>query len=65
MVHRVGFVQDDPNLIVMPPDRLNGLLELVRDVQLVSIEDQYDPEAQSTTTIQNAWATYLPSLRTT
>ena len=41
--HHVGLVQADPDLVVMGPDRLDRVLELVRDVKLVGVEQQDDP----------------------
>ena len=40
--HHVGLVEADPDLVVMGPDRLDRVLELVRDVELVSVEQQDD-----------------------
>ena len=42
MCHHVGLVQADPDLVVMGPDRLDRVLELVRDVELVGVEQQDD-----------------------
>ena len=47
MIHHVRLVQDDPDLVVLRSDRFDGVLELVRDVQLVGIEDQDDPERRT------------------
>ena len=47
MGHHVRLVQDDPDLVVLRSDRFNGVLELVRDVQFVRIEDQDDPEEKA------------------
>ena len=43
MGHHVGLVQDYPDLVVVLPDRLKCLLELVRNVQLVSVDDENNP----------------------
>lgn len=39
----VGFVQDDSDLVVLSFQSFDGLRELIRDVQFVSIEQQDDP----------------------
>ena len=42
-VHLVGLVQHHADLVVLAPEGLDGLRELVRDVQFVSIKEQDDP----------------------
>ena len=47
MGHHVRLVQDDSDLVVLCSDRFDGVLELVRDVQFVRVEDQDDPEEKA------------------
>ena len=42
-VHLVGLVEDHADLVVLPAERLDGLRELVGDVQLVGVEQEDDP----------------------
>lgn len=39
----VGLVEDDADLVVLSFEGFDGLRELVRDVQFVSVEEQNDP----------------------
>mmetsp|Transcript_15178 Transcript_15178/g.47359 ORF Transcript_15178/g.47359 Transcript_15178/m.47359 type:complete len:563 (+) Transcript_15178:622-2310(+) len=41
-VHLVGLVQHDAHLVVVPAQRLDDRLELVRDVELVRVEEEKD-----------------------
>ena len=47
MGHHVRLVQDDPDLVVLRSDRFDGVLELVRDVKLVCVEDQDNSEGRT------------------
>ena len=47
MVHHVCLGQDYPDLVVLRSDCFNSVLELVRDVQFVRVEDQDDPEEKA------------------
>ena len=51
--HHVRLVQDDPDLVVLRADRFDGVLELVRDVKLVCVEDQDNSEGR---TVLQLWS---------
>ena len=43
VAHQVGLVQHDADLVLVSPHGLDTALELIRDVQLVRVEEQDDP----------------------
>ena len=47
MIHLISLVEDDPDLVLVAVDGLDRPPELVRDVQLVGVEQQDDPEKVS------------------
>lgn len=42
VAHQVGLVQHDADLVLVSPHGLDTALELIRDVQLVRVEEEQD-----------------------
>ena len=63
VIHHVGLVQHDPDLVVVAPERLDAAPKLVTDVQLVGVEQKQNPEKSGNDnfifTLLRFTATYL------